>query len=345
MSSTMRRSHIIIIFLLIVLLLILSTLGMYLHKLKEFSKTPLLSSKSIIVNQIIILPSVTFIVKPGMSITKIAWQLHDMGILQKPDYFIKLAILKGSKGRIQAGEYSIDPDTTPGQLLQKMTKGQVVLHKITFVEGWTFQQIIQMLNANPALKHTLANSTPAEIMQRLGHPGENPEGLFYPSTYLFKLNTSDSVILKIAYQLMQKKLQDAWHMRATNLPYTNSYQALIVASMVERESKLVNEKPLIAGVILKRLQKKMLLQIDATVIYGLGKDYNGQLTRADMRENTPYNTYLHKGLPPTPIAMPSLTSINAALHPIINNSLYYVAKGDGSHVFTETLQAHDRALF
>jgi UPF0755 protein len=279
---------------------------------------------------------VNFIIQPGTPLITLAWNLKRQHLINDPQRFIQLAKWYGATKKIKAGEYQIDPNMTPRIFLKQIIAGKMILHSVTFVEGWTFQQIMQAVNNNPYFAHTLNNLDNASIMTALGYPGINPEGQFYPDTYLFMRGTSDQQILQKSYQNMQHKLNHAWQQRAVDLPYTNPYQALIVASLIEKETAVAQERPLIAGVILRRLQKNMLLQIDAAVIYGLGKTYTGSLLRRDLTIPTPYNIYLHPGLPPTPIAMPSIASIEAALHPAVSDALYYVAKGDGSHLFSAT---------
>lgn len=283
-------------------------------------------------------------VEPGKSMAAIAADLANLGLLKHPDFFLLMAKLQGHNHRVRSGEYLLKPRMTPDRLLATLIKGKVLLHKITFIEGWTFAQMLRALQINPYLSHTLTGESPEDIMTSIGHAGENPEGRFYPDTFLFAAFTKDSRILQMSYDLMEKKLWSAWEGRAPDLPYTDPYQALIVASLIEKETAKVSERPLVAGVILKRLQMGMRLQIDASVIYGTSGKYASRLTKSNLRTDTNYNTYTRSGLPPTPIAMPSMDSIRAALHPQITQALYYVAKGDGSHVFSSNLQAHHLAV-
>lgn len=269
--------------------------------------------------------------------------LHHQGVIRDPIYFLIIAKFKGPVA-IRAGEYHIPAHATPKIVLATLARGKVVLHKLTIVEGWTFARMMAVLNANPYVRHTVQGYTPEMVMASIGHPGENPEGRFYPDTYLFIINTSDSVLLRMAYNAMEKKYHAAWKTRDQRTPYTDPYQALIVASMVEKETAYAPERPLVAGVILKRLQLGMRLQIDATVIYGAGGNYRGSITRANLATDSPYNTYTRPGLPPTPICMPSITSLHAALHPQITDALYYVAKGNGSHIFSTNFAAHRNAV-
>jgi UPF0755 protein len=286
---------------------------------------------------------VNFIIQPGTPLIALAWNLKRQQLINDPQRFMLLAKFYGATKKIKAGEYRIDPAITPRIFLKQIIAGKILLRSITFVEGWTFQQMMLAINNNPYLTHTLNDLDNTAIMAKLGYPGVNPEGQFYPDTYLFSRGTLDQQILQKAYQNMQQKLNRAWQQRAPDLPYSSPYQALIVASLIEKEAALPQERPLVAGVILRRLQKNMLLQIDAAVIYGLGENYTGNLTWRDLEVPTPYNIYMYRGLPPTPIAMPSISAITAALHPTMGDALYYVAKGDGSHIFSATLANHQQA--
>ncbi len=283
---------------------------------------------------------IVIVVPQGASVTQVAQQLQRQNIIRYADYLLLLARWQGKPLRIKAGEYHIQPATTLPMFLTQLTKGQVWLHKITFPEGWTFQQMLQAIQAEPTLTHTLQGQSFAQIMATLGHAGEYPEGLFFPDTYLFTAGAKDTYILRAAYNLMQRKLNQAWAARVTSVPYKNPYEALIVASLVEKETKLASERPLVAGVILKRLQLGMRLQIDAAVLYGLTDKQQRNLTYTDLRTDSAYNTYTRNGLPPTPIAMPGEAPIIAALNPVITDALYYVAKGDSSHTFSADLQDH-----
>lgn len=286
-----------------------------------------------------------FEIRSGTSVVNVAWQLKRQGLIQRPEFFIWLALLRDNLNDVKAGEYLIEPGkTTPSQFLNNIVAGKVILRQLTVIEGWTFRQLMDAVNTNPYLTHTLTNLNNNAVMDKLGYPGVNPEGRFYPDTYLFGKGTTDVKILKKSYRDMQTVLTNAWNNRAPNLPYKDAYEALIAASLIERETSVAQERPQIAGVIVRRLQKNMRLQIDATVIYALGDKYRGKLTSQDMSFTSPYNTYLRSGLTPSPIAMPSAASINAALHPAAGDALYYVASGTGGHVFSPTLSAHDTAI-
>jgi UPF0755 protein len=260
---------------------------------------------------------------------------------------ILLAYAQGSAKKLQAGEYLFAPGTTPRQLLAQIAAGKVISRRFTLVEGWTLKQTLAALKRDPHIVHTLDGVSATELMNRLGAPPGNPEGLLLPATYHYTLGTTDIALLKRAYRKMANILAEAWQQRAANLPYRTPYEALIAASLIEKETGQTSERPIISGVLLRRLTSHMPLQIDSTLIYGLNNNdnhYSGKLDRGALKQDTLYNTYLHRGLPPTPIAMPSLPSIRAALHPDNSNFLYFVAKGDGTHRFSVTLQAQNKAV-
>jgi len=289
-----------------------------------------------------------YIFVPGSTIKDLALFLQQKKYLKRSYLLVWLAQLNGQATHLKAGEYLFQGGILPKALLEQMSRGEVRQRDITIIPGWTFHRIRQALAKVPHLRHVIAKLTTAEILIRLGSSHKNLEGLLYPDTYRYTMNTSDFDVIKKAYGSMQKKLHQAWLDRAPNLPYLSSYDALIVASMVEKETALPKERPLIAGIIINRLRKKMYLQIDPTVIYALiyksASHFQSVLTSSDLRVKSPYNTYIHKGLPPTPIAMPSEKSIIAALHPAKTNDLYFVAKGDGSHYFSTSLKQHDKAI-
>ncbi|MES2997798.1 MAG: endolytic transglycosylase MltG [Pseudomonadota bacterium] len=288
--------------------------------------------------------TIHYIFEPGSSVHRLVDDLQARGFITHPDFFFFLAYWKGATNKLKTGEYLFAPGTTPNQLLDQMLEGNVILHRFTIVEGWTFQQLMTALNALAYVKHRLNQVSPEQVLTNLGLPQQNPEGLFFPATYDFSLGTKDTDLLKWSYQLLEKKLNQEWRERARGLPYKTPYEALIAASLVERETALPKEKAMIAGVITRRLEKGIPLQIDASIIYGLGAAYTGKLTMDDLRKDTPYNTYTRRGLPPTPIAIPSLISIDAILHPDHSKNLYFVAKGDGSHQFSSNLAQHNMAV-
>jgi len=246
--------------------------------------------------------------------------------------------------KVHQGEYFLQAGITPSGLLEKLNKGEVVLYRLRFQEGWTIKQVMSALEATDKLKSDTQNLTLEEIAQKLEIENRNLEGWIFPDTYSFSRNTSDLDLLRQAHQKMRTLLDEKWQSRAENLPYKTAYEALIMASIIERETGHASEREKIAGVFVRRLQQGIRLQTDPTVIYGMGDSYNGKIGRADLLNPTSYNTYLISGLPPTPIAMPSLASIEAALHPAAGTSLYFVAKGDGTSEFSDTLSEHNNAV-
>lgn len=285
-----------------------------------------------------------FVVKAGATVTRIAEELEREGVLANPRYFIWMARWHGSADRIKTGEYLLRRGMTPGELLDDLVAGKVIQYSLTLVEGWTFRQVMDAVESNEFLDHSLQGLDDDAVMVRLGHPGEHPEGRFFPDTYHFPRGTTDVDFLKRAYRAMAEHLAREWEAREIGLPIKTPYQALILASIIEKETALPSERREIAGVFVRRLQKGMRLQTDPTVIYGLGSRFDGNLRRRDLETDTPYNTYRHRGLPPTPIAMPGLASLHAALHPDEGDALYFVARGDGSHQFSSTLEQHNRAV-
>ncbi len=282
--------------------------------------------------------------KSGMTLTRVAHDLQTRGIIDSPRYLIWLGRLEGKANQIKAGEYRFDTGITPHRLLQQLVNGETLQYAITIVEGWNFRQLMDAVHSNEYLLHTLSDYSDAEIMAQLGYPGEHPEGRFLPDTYHFPRMTTDVVFLQRAYDAMQALLNDEWPARSPDLAFDTPYEALILASIVEKETALPSERKQIAGVFNRRLKKRMRLQTDPTVIYGLGRSFDGNIRRRDLRRDTPYNTYLHKGLPPTPIAMPGRDAVIAALHPAEGDELYFVSRGDGSHQFSATLKEHNKAV-
>ena len=285
-----------------------------------------------------------FEINKGDSLKYVVKKLVSQGVLAKPFYFNLLARFENAAGRLRAGAYKILPGMTPRQLLALMVEGREYQYSLVFIEGWTFDRILTALSTPPQLIHTLNGKSPQEIMVLVGAGDQHAEGRFFPDTYFFTKGTTDLDILKRAHRKMEQAISLEWENRAEGLPLRTPFEALILASIVEKETAQADERPIIAGVFTRRLQKSMLLQTDPTVIYGMGKRFNGNLRRKDLRADTPYNTYRHKGLPPTPIAMPGADSIHAVLHPQKGSSLYFVARGDGNHVFSSTLKDHNRAV-
>jgi len=285
-----------------------------------------------------------FSIKPGSSLKSATRQIVESGVELNAWQFSLLGRALGRAGMIKAGSYEIAGGITPLALLNKLTAGEVSQAEIVFIEGWTFRQLRAALDADPDVAHESAALGDAEIMARLGGSGSSPEGMFFPDTYLFGKGTSDLNVLKRAYQSMQQQLQAAWQQRAPDLPYRRPYDALIMASVIEKETGQSTDRALIGGVFVNRLRMGMLLQTDPTVIYGLGEKFDGKLRKKDLLADTPHNTYTRPGLPPTPIAMPGLASLHAALNPAKTDALYFVARGDGSSEFSRTLGEHERAV-
>ncbi len=286
----------------------------------------------------------TLQITKGDSVGRIAQKLQALHIPINTFWFKWFAYQKKLTGQLKVGEYDLKVGLTLPDILRLLTQGKTHQYTITFPEGWTFKQMRKRLAQQPDLKQTLADMDDETIMARLKADNKNPEGLFFPATYFFTKNASDFSILKKAYRKMAVVLETEWAQRADNLPLQTPYEALILASIVEKETAVASERPLIAGVFTQRLKIGMLLQTDPTVIYGMGSNYQGNIHRADLRTPTPYNTYIIKGLPPTPIAMPGKAAIQAVLHPTKTDNLYFVARGDGSHVFSATLDAHNKAV-
>ena len=282
--------------------------------------------------------------RPGSSLRDLAQELVAREVLAHPYWLRLLGRDTGLAARLQAGEYRIEPGTRPGDLLRQMAAGRVLQHELTLVEGHTFRQMMDRVQTHPVLVQTLDGLSDDQIMARLGHEGEHPEGRFLPDTYHFPRGTTDAEFLLRAYTAMEQVLSQAWETRAEDLPLKTPYEALILASIVERETGVPEERATIAGVFVRRLQKGMRLQTDPTVIYGIGPDFDGRIRYVHLRTDTPYNTYTRHGLPPTPIAMPGVEAIRAALHPEPGDALYFVSRNDGSHHFSATLAEHNRAV-
>jgi UPF0755 protein len=286
----------------------------------------------------------TYVVIPGMTLRAFARELHARGVLPETRTFVWLATLTGRGRDLKAGEYRFRRGISARELLDQVVAGRVVEYPLTLVEGWTFRQFLDALEKSPKLAHTLGGMTPAQIMTRLGAPGVHPEGRFYPDTYFFADGQTDFAILTRAFDKMRTRLQEEWDNREAELPFKTPAEALILASIVEKETARAEERRLIAGVFINRLRRGIRLQTDPTVIYGMGAAFDGNLRLKDLRTDTPYNTYTRRGLPPTPIAMPGGESLRAVLHPEQTRALYFVSRGDGSHVFSETLEEHNRAV-
>jgi len=287
----------------------------------------------------------TIDVAKGSSFNKITRQLQQANIDIQPFWFKILAYQTGEVNRLQAGEYELIQGITPAEFLHQLAKGEVKQHDITFPEGLTFKEIRQLLAKNAFVQQTVPENMPAlQVLHQLGLSIAHPEGWFFPDTYRFTKGTKDRVILLRAHKKMQAVLKQQWQHKSPDLPLKTAYDALILASIVEKETAAVSERAEIAGVFTQRLKIGMRLQTDPTVIYGMGERYQGNIRRQDLHTVTAYNTYRIKGLPPTPIAMPGKDAIYAALHPAKTKSLYFVANGDGRHIFSATLRAHNKAV-
>ncbi|HEX7116056.1 MAG TPA: endolytic transglycosylase MltG [Steroidobacter sp.] len=287
-----------------------------------------------------------FEVTKGSSLRGVARALDERGWLEHPRIWVLWARASGRAGDLKAGEYGLEPGLTPKGLLNLLSSGRVLLHSVTFIEGSTFADVRNALLANDAVVNEYADKSDAQIMEALGKPGLHPEGQFFPDTYRFPRGTTDLELLAMAHQRMERELAAAWESRAPDLPLATPYEALILASIVEKETALDSERARIAGVFIERLRRGMRLQTDPTVIYGMQEMFDGNIRRADLMRDTPYNTYTRAGLPPTPIAMPGLESLRAAVQPDVTGDLFFVAtgKGDGSHTFSKTLAEHNRAV-
>ena len=284
-------------------------------------------------------------VQPGMGVAAIDRDLRrQTSPLWSVPYLQIHARLNGLAHRLQVGEYAITAGMTPRELLEQIVAGRVIQYPLTVVEGWTFAQLRQALVAHPKIVQTLRETDAAEIMARLGRPGAHPEGWFFPETYHFPAGTTDEAFLRRALAAMERRLDEIWIRRAPDIPLDDPYEALILASIIEKETGVAAERSEVAGVFARRLRQGMLLQTDPTVIYGLGERFDGALRRSDLLTDTPYNTYTRRGLPPTPIALPGAASLAAAVDPAPGDTLYFVADGDGGHVFSRTLEEHNRAV-
>ena len=288
--------------------------------------------------------SETLKVKPGQSLKSLSRELTAKGWLKHPYYFDFEARRQDVASQLKAGEYVISQETTPRQLLEVLVKGKVKQYSMTIPEGWTFKQILDAIRNNPELEQTLTTNNAEQIMAAAGFTGHFAEGRIFPDTYLFPAGTSDINFIQRAIKTQQRVLAEEWQLREEGLPYNSAYEALIMASIIEKETGRAEERSQIAGVFVRRLRLGMKLQTDPTVIYAIAERFDGNIRRKDLSVDSPYNTYRYKGLPPTPIASPGRDAIHAALHPLPGKTLYFVARGDGSHYFSETLEEHNKAV-
>ncbi|CAM5180343.1 Endolytic murein transglycosylase OS=Castellaniella defragrans OX=75697 GN=mltG PE=3 SV=1 [Castellaniella defragrans] len=289
-------------------------------------------------------PVVDYLIDAGSTPRQIVQTMNEAGIRVSPRAFIWLARFSGRDKLLKAGAYEARTGDTPWTLLERMANGDVTQTRLTFPEGWTVAQMRAALNADPKVRHDTLDMTDAQIAQRLGLETTHLEGMLYPDTYVFGPGTSDLDILRRAALAAHQTLEKAWAQRAPDLPFSDPYQALILASIIEKETGSSADRAKIAGVFMNRLRKGMPLQTDPTVIYGLGSDYQGRLHKKDLERDTPWNTYTRAGLPPTPIANPGKAALYAALHPERNPYLYFVSRGDGTSEFSTTLSDHNKAV-
>ncbi|EJM89451.1 YceG family protein [Pseudomonas sp. GM74] len=283
-------------------------------------------------------------VPKGTTPTRTFYRLEANGVIKDAFWLRVYWRFNLGKQPLHSGEYRMKPGMTVEGLIDLWKRGEMVQYSLTLVEGWNFRQVRAALAKEEKLDHSLDGLSDSQVMDKLGHTGIFPEGRFFPDTYRYVRGMSDVELLKSAYERLDEVLAKEWEQRSSDVPYTEPYQALIMASLVEKETGVPQERGQIAGVFVRRMAIGMLLQTDPTVIYGLGDRYSGKLTRAHLKESTPYNTYMNAGLPPTPISMVGREAIHAALNPVDGNSLYFVARGDGTHVFSDDLDAHNNAV-
>jgi UPF0755 protein len=289
-------------------------------------------------------PTAELSIEAGATPREVANAWVDAGVQGSPRLLYEWFRWSGQARRIRAGSYEIDANTSPRRLLDKMVQGDETLEQVRFIEGWTLRQLRAELAKAPKLKPVTASMTEAQLMAALGAPGLSAEGRFFPDTYAYSRGVSDITVLKRAHRLLQQRLAETWAERAPDSPLKSADEALTLASIVEKETGLPADRGLVAGVFVNRLRIGMPLQTDPTVIYGLGASFDGNLRKRDLQADTPYNTYLRRGLPPTPIALPGLASLRAAVRPQATKALYFVARGDGSSVFSDSLADHNRAV-
>lgn len=281
---------------------------------------------------------------PGQPFSRFAAELADRGIITHPLLWSLRARVSGAARQVQAGEYEIRAGDTPASLLARLRRGEVKTYEVQLIEGWTVRQALGALAAHPVLVHTLAGTDEETLLEQLGLPAGHAEGMFFPDTYHFERGASDADILRRAYAKLQNELAGLWENRSSGLPYETPYEALIAASLIEKETGVDSDRPRISQVFASRLGLGMRLQTDPSVIYGLGLSFDGNLTRRHLRTDTPYNTYTRRGLPPTPIALVGVRSLTAALHPAPGDFLYFVSRGDGSSEFSASLEEHEAAV-
>lgn len=290
----------------------------------------------------VVLDSSTLDIKRGDTLESVIDTLRAQRIAINPFWFKLYAYRTQLDRKLKVGEYVLDKGNTGADILTLLEEGKTRQYTITFPEGWSFKKVFQAIQDNPNLQHTLTDEELNSVMEQVGSDKAHPEGLFFPDTYYFEKNSSDVELLKRAHDKMQRLLVAEWQKRDQDVPLESPYEALILASIIEKETAAAEERKTISGVFSRRLKKGMLLQTDPTVIYGMGDDYQGNIRKRDLRDPTPYNTYLNKGLPPTPIAMPGKAAIHAALHPAEGDALFFVARGNGRHAFSAKYSTHEK---
>jgi len=288
--------------------------------------------------------AIAFTVQPGSSLRGTAQQIVDAGVPLDPALFATVARATGKAARIKAGSYELKPGTTPLKLVEQLVRGEFAQESLAIIEGWTFRQMRQAIARHTGLKKDTVGLSDQELLAKITTDFKHPEGLFFPDTYLFAKGSSELSVYRQAHAAMLKHLQEAWDKRDPSLPYKSPYEALVMASIVEKETGQKAERGMIASVFVNRLKRGMLLQTDPTVIYGIGEKFDGNIRKRDLETDTPYNTYTRAGLPPTPIALPGRESLQAALNPAASDALYFVARGDGTSQFSNNLDDHNRAV-
>ncbi|NNG21400.1 endolytic transglycosylase MltG [Massilia sp. ML15P13] len=289
-------------------------------------------------------PVIEFSIAPGSGVGAAAQQMASAGVPVNRHLFNILARVTGQAGKIKAGSYELKPDTSPRRLLAQLVRGEFAQEAVTIIEGWTFRQMRAALAAHDRLKHDTVKLSDKELMAKISKEYTSPEGMFFPDTYLFAKGSSELDIYKKAHGAMLNHLKAAWESRDQSLPYKTPYEALIMASIIEKETGQKSERTMIAGVFVNRLRTGMLLQTDPTVVYGMGERFAGDIRKKDLETDTPYNTYTRAGLPPTPISLPGVQSLSAALSPAKTQALYFVSRGDGTSQFSNNLNDHNRAV-
>ena len=289
-------------------------------------------------------PAIEFTISKGSGAGAASQQMAAAGVPVQPMLFAVLARVTGKSSQLKAGTYELKPGTTPLRLIDQLVRGEFAQESLTIIEGWTFRQMRQAVASHQGLKHDTAELSDRELMARINPDFKDPEGLFFPDTYLFAKGSSELAIFRQAHSMLMKRLADAWEKRAPDLPYKSPYEALTMASIVEKETGDKSERGMIAAVFVNRLKQGMLLQTDPTVIYGMGPRFDGNIRKKDLETDTPYNTYLRTGLPPTPISLPGVASLMAAMAPAKSGALYFVSRGNGTSQFSDNLTDHNRAV-